>query len=288
MNEFTSARREYEAVPIPEELDSRVRVGIRQGKRRARLRRSFRAVGSMAACLAVTVSVLNLSPTVAKAAAEIPMLGGLFQILTVRRYEQERDQVYYQAEVPGIESRAAVAQRVNQEIQERVDAHLEECRKLWEEYREAFLATGGTEEEWAERTMDVTVDYEIKSQTDTAVSFVVNLSQGSFSAYNEQYYYNLDLENDRDITLRDLLGDDWVDMCNRSIQSQIDASADAEGFTYFFKPEEGGFVTVDESTSFYVREDGEVVVAFPRYAIAAGAAGSPEFVIDRSFSLKKK
>ncbi len=284
MNGFANARREYEAVPIPEELGSRVRQGIRQGKRRARFRqRMFRTVGSAAACFAVTMSVLNLSPAVAKAAADVPVLGGLFQVLTVRRYEQERDQVYYQAEVPGIEARAAVAQRVNQEIQERVDTHLEECRKLWDEYREAFLATGGTEEEWAERTMDVTVDYEIKSQTDSTVSFVVNLSQGSFSAYNEQYYYNLDLENDRDITLKDLLGENWVDVCNRSIQAQIDASVDAEGFTYFFPPEEGGFVTVDESTYFYVREDGEVVVVFPRYAIAAGAAGSPEFVIDRAF-----
>jgi len=281
MNKFTDARREYEAVPIPEELEGRVRDGIQQGKRRARFRRRmFRTVGSAAACFAVMVGVLNLSPTVAKAAADVPVLGGLFQVLTVRRYEAERDQIFYNTEVPAVDAEAAVAQRANEEIQERVDAHLAECQQLWEEYREAFLATGGTEEEWAERTMDVKVDYEVKSQTDTTVSFVVNLFQGSFNAYNEQYFYNLDLENDRDITMRDLLGEDWVDVCNRSIQEQIDASVDEEGFTFFFTPEEGGFTTVDESTSFYVREDGAVVVVFPRYTIAAGAAGSPEFVIE--------
>jgi len=281
MNKFTDARQAYEAVPIPEELGGRVQEGVRQGKRRARFRqRMFRAAGSAAACFAVMVGVLNLSPTVAKAAADVPVLGGLFQILTVRRYEAERDQIYYNTEVPAVDAEAAVAQRVNGEIQERVDAHLAECQKLWEEYREAFLATGGTEEEWAERTMDVKVDYEVKSQTDTTVSFVVNLFQGSFAAYNEQHYYNLDLENDRDITLRDLLGEGWVDVCNRSIQEQIDASVDAEGFTFFFTPEEGGFTTVDESTPFYIREDGAVVVVFPEYTIAAGAAGSPEFVIE--------
>lgn len=281
MNKFTDARREYEAVPVPEELEGRVREGIQQGKRRARFRqRVFRTVGSAAACLAVMVGVLNLSPTVARAAADVPVLGGLFEVLTVRRFEAERDQIYYNTKVPAVDAEAAVAQRVNEEIQERVDAHLAECQRLWEEYRESFLATGGTEEELAERTMDVTVDYEVKSQTDTTVSFVVNLFQGSFNAYNERYYYNLDLENDRDITLRDLLGEDWVDVCNRSIREQIDASVDEEGFTYFFKPEEGGFTTVDETTSFYVREDGAVVVAFPEYTIAAGAAGSPEFVIE--------
>lgn len=31
MNEFKRAREEYESTPIPEELDARVRAGIRQG-----------------------------------------------------------------------------------------------------------------------------------------------------------------------------------------------------------------------------------------------------------------
>ena len=31
MNEFKQAREEYESTPIPEELDQRVREGIRQG-----------------------------------------------------------------------------------------------------------------------------------------------------------------------------------------------------------------------------------------------------------------
>lgn len=129
--------------------------------------------------------------------------------------------------------------------------------------------------------MDVIVDYEIKSQTDTTVSFVVDLFQGSFNAYNQQYFYNLDLENDRDITLKDLLGEDWVNICNTAIQAQIDASVDEDGFTYFFPADQGGFTTVDENTSFYIRDDGVPVVVFPRYSIAAGAAGAVEFPIEK-------
>ena len=51
-------------------------------------------------------------------------------------------------------------------------------------------------------------------------------------------------------------------------------------FSCFFAPGEGGFTTVDEDTSFYIREDGVPVVVFPRYAIAAGAAGFPEFPVE--------
>ena len=47
----------------------------------------------------------------------------------------------------------------------------------------------------------------------------------------------------------------------------------------FFSAEEGGFTTVDQDTDFYLNEAGNPVVVFPRYAIAAGAAGSVEFEI---------
>lgn len=285
MNEFKNAKEEYESMPIPEELNDRVQAGIRQGQKKYRTRRRSRmlrrSVTGVAACFAVVFGTLNLSPTVAAAAADVPVLGGLFQVLTVRSYETEKDQAHYQVEVPEVASDANIAQRVNAEIQARVDGHVAEMEQMWAEYHEAFIATGGTEEEWAQRSMDVNVTYEVKSQTDTTVSFVVDLSQCSVYASQTQYYYNLDLANDRDITLRDLLGDDWVSICNQAIQTQIDASVDADGFTYFFKPEEGGFTTVDETTSFYIREDGVPVVVFPEYSIAVGAAGITEFPIEK-------
>lgn len=285
MDEFREAKQEYEATPIPEELSGRVWAGICQGRanrRRAIRRRILRTVGSLAACFVLLIGGLNLFPGFASAAAEIPVLGGLFQVLTVRDYDAVRDQINYHVSVPEIQTEGDddLAQKVNAEIQERVDAHLEETKQLWEEYREAYLATGGTEEEWEQRQMDVIIEYEIKSQTDTTVSFVVNLFQGSFNAYNELYFYNLNLAEDRDITLEDLLGENWVEICNTAIQKQIDASVDEDGFTYFFPPDQGGFTTVDEDTDFYIGEDGVPVVVFPQYAIAAGAAGAVEFRIE--------
>ena len=96
----------------------------------------------------------------------------------------------------------------------------------------------------------------------------------------ETYCYNLDLAEARDITLAELLGENWVERCNETVRAGIAASVDEEGFTFFFAPEEGGFATVDENTAFYIREDGVPVLVFPRYSIAAGAAGSPEFPVE--------
>lgn len=279
MNDFKEAREAYMDTPIPAELSDRVRAGIRQGRenrRRARRGALVRRAGTLAACFVVLVGTLNLSPAVAAAAADVPVLGGLFRVLTVRHYEKTEDGVNYQVTVPEVENDSALADQVNAAVQARVDAHLERARQDWEEYRAAFFATGGTEEEWGGREMDVVIDYEIKHRTDTQVSFVVTLAEGWVASMEERYYYNLDLAEDRTITLQDLLGEDWVSVCNAAVQAYIDASVDGEGFTYFFTPEQGGFTTVDEDTTFYIREDGVPVVTFPKYAIAAGAAGVVE------------
>lgn len=280
MREFENAKKLYEDIPIPAELEQRIQSGILQGKARRVLRVWGSRLGTAAACLAVTVSLLNVSPAMAAAAADIPVLGGLFQILTIRHYETEMDQIHYQVEVPTVISSAETAQRVNAEIQKRVDQHVADMEKQWGDYRDAFLESGGTQEEFEQRSMDVQVTYDIKSQTDTTLSFVVDLSQCSYNATQTQYFYNLDLEKDLDLALADLLGEEWVSICNTSIQAQIDASVDNVGFSYFFPAEEGGFTTVDETTDFYIRQDGVPVVVFPKYAIAAGAAGIVEFPIN--------
>ena len=264
MKEFEKLKAEYDATPIPQELNDRIQQGMRQGRRRRVLRICRRSLGTAAACLVVAVGVLNVSPPVAAAAADLPVLGPLFQVLTVRAYDQTEDGIDYHVSVPGVISDSELAQRVNQEIQERVDALTAQAQQDWEDYREVFFATGGTQQQWDEREMDVIVDYEIKSQSENAVSFTVDFGEGWVTAAQERYCYNLDLAENRDITLRDLLGDAWVERCNH----------------LFFDPEAGGFTTVDESTRFYIRSDGVPVLVFQEYTIAAGSAGIVEIPVE--------
>jgi len=279
MKDFDQAKQAYQETPIPAELNQRVEAGIRQGRVKHARRSWMRGLGTAAACFLVVVGALNLSPAVASAAGDMPVLGGLFQVLTVRRFEVSQDGINYQVNVPEVASGSTAAQRVNAVIQEKVDAHLAQAQRDWDEYREAFFATGGTEEAWGGREMDVFVDYDIKSQTDTSVSFTVTLAEGWVAAMEETTCYNLDLSEDRVITLADLLGENWTARCNEAVQAHIQASTDADGFSYFFSPEEGGFTTVDETTGFYIGQDGAPVLVFPKYSIAAGAAGTVEIPV---------
>ena len=73
-----------------------------------------------------------------------------------------------------------------------------------------------------------------------------------------------------------MLGEDWVSICNDAVNAKI--AADESGL--FFTAEQGGFTTVDDTTSFYLNENGDPVLVFPEYAIAAGAAGIVEIPVE--------
>ena len=231
MNELKKARENYEATPIPEELNAVVQNAIQKGRKNYWQKRLKQSFGAVAACLAVMFGILNLSPTAAAIAADIPILNGLFQIMTIRNFQEKENGIDFNVSVPEIKAEGALAQQVNAAIQEQVDAHLAKARQDWQEYKEAFFATGGTEAEWADREMNVIVDYEIKSQTDTSVSFVITLAESWVAAQEERYYYNLDLAANQTITLQMLLGDDWVQICNDAINRAIAESVDEQGFT---------------------------------------------------------
>lgn len=124
----------------------------------------------------------------------------------------------------------------------------------------------------------MTVTYELKSQTKNTVSFVVNTNCSVADAYRESVFYSLDITGDRELTLRDVLGRDWVGICNASIKKQMAESRDP---SVYFGKDMGGFSTVNEKTGFYLNQRGNPVVVFPRATVAIGAMGQVEFEIQK-------
>lgn len=188
MNSLKDAKRNYEGIPIPEELESRVRAGITEGKRRShRHNAAFRTVGTVAACFVVVFAGLNASPTLAAAAADVPVVGGLLQVLTVRNYTEINEDRTLEVEQPALEGGGDFTDAINAEIQKRVDEKTTEGEQLIQEYKEAFFATGGTQADWERHDNRVSVTYEVKSQTDTTVSFVIDSAVSIANAYPFSY-----------------------------------------------------------------------------------------------------
>lgn len=212
MKRMSEAKQKYEDIPIPEELSKRVmleveKAQVRYGEKRKKHRMVFVKRGMMAAAVAVALFTagVNTSEVFARELQNVPVLGTMARIFTFRSYESETEDFKISVDVPGIEmiseELSGLEDSVNEEIhmfcQQYADAAIERA----EDYRQAFLDTGGTEEEWEAHHIAIKVWYEVKSQTDRYLSLAVMGSENWSSAYSETKFYNFDQEAGKWITL---------------------------------------------------------------------------------------
>ena len=132
--------------------------------------------------------------------------------------------------------------------------------------------------------MDILVDYEVKYQKDPVLSLELTAAKGWVAASEERHYYNLDVASGRELTLSDVLGDDWKNIANEEIDRQIKERIAADPSASFFgygdnELTEAKFTSVSEDTEFYLNAEGDVVIVFPKYEIAPGYMGILEFTI---------
>ena len=286
----------YEHMEIPEELHLRINdIIISDRKKKTERKVIFmlkRSLATAAVFLAVFTAGLNVSPAFAETASELPIIGTLAKVLTIRSYHTDEGDFRIDMEVPAIissdtsaESTEEFTNAVNAEIQHLIDEYTASAKEEFEEYKKAFFATGGTESEWDNRQMDIIVDYEIKYQKAPILSLELITAKGWVAASEERHYYNLDLDSSMEIKLSDLLGEDWIALCNKEIDKQISeriASDPGLSFYGYGDNDLSGerFSTIDETTDYYINADGNVVIVFPEYSIAPGYMGIQEFVIE--------
>ena len=165
---------------------------------------------------------------------------------TVRTYEGDEGDMTLRINVPQVVGKEGYVAKINDKILDLTTDY--EARADWEvaQYKDAFLATGGTEKEFADKDIQVYVDYDVKSETKDQVSFVLKAYNNMVSADYIYECFNVDLKDNSGL---------------------------------YFDEEMGGFTTITPETKFYINEAGNPVIVFQKYEIAAGAAGMPEFEI---------
>lgn len=269
----------YDNIRIPNKLDSVVHSAIDEAlSSKKRFTVLKKVLCTAAALFAAAVSMLNLSPSFAQAVSSIPVISDLCSVFTFREYHFEDDIKYIDVKIPQISNtgKSELEKRVNLEIQKVINDCVEENEARAKEYYDAFVATGGDPEDF--HPVGILVDYEVKSVNEDYVSFVVWECESAFSTYTQYFYYNIDLENGAVITLKDYFGSDYREKVTQSVEKSI-AEWD-EDEKYIFFDDISIYDLINENRSFYINEEGKIVVVFDKYEIACGAAGVLEFVIE--------
>ncbi|MDR6553049.1 stalk domain-containing protein [Paenibacillus qinlingensis] len=135
-------------------------------------------------------------------------------------------------------------------------------------------AEAAKEKGYTYRPYELTIVYTLKSDGTRNPSGVVSLTvttygqTGGTGMPRVDTYNVLNAAAAQRVTLLDLLGTDYKATIDAGVIAKID-----ENPQYFFKDQ---FKGISADQGFFV-EKGDAVMVFPKYAIAAGVAGSPEF-----------
>lgn len=227
------------------------------------------------AMMAILVILPNINPTVAYAMYEIPLIGKLFEVVTIVDYAfaDETHEVEIKApEVIVNEAESEGIDKLNKESQEFVNRIIEEF--------ESGLTEGVYQA--------IYVDYEVIR--DTEEWFTLKLSVAEVMASSDEYYkyYHIDKKTGELVGLSGLFAnDEYIDAISENIyQQMISAMENNEDGSVDYWVEKAdedveACYVIDADQNFYFDESGDIVIVYDKYTVGPGSMGCPEFTISK-------
>jgi hypothetical protein len=281
-NDFEDLIKEYENIPIPTNLNNVINRSInnyRKEKIKMKNKKLFRSIiaASLLIISSFTIGV-NTSESFAISAKRIPVISALVKLVSFESFEINSEVVKANVNIPAVEGfeSEVLANQINREIKEKMNTHLEEGKSRAKEYKNAFIETGGNEEDF--RPIRIEIDYNLESLNENNLSFSVHYFESLASSYAKTYYYTVDLKEDKLLSLKDILGNDYESIINQQVSKKIEKALEESPSKYF--QGEMGFKGISEDQAFYINKSNNIVVVFDKYEIAPGSSGEPEFIIE--------
>ncbi|MCM3494365.1 MULTISPECIES: DUF3298 domain-containing protein [Paenibacillus] len=270
-------KQEYESIPIPDELNEMVNRTI--ASRRKKIKAMPWLASAAAACILLFAGV-NASPAFAQALSEVPVLGKIVKVITIREYAEQNENTDVHLKTPGI------AGTGDPELEQSLNTkYLEENRKLYEDFKDevAQLEKGGGGH------LGLESGYEVVTDTDRLLTLSRYVVESAGSSAESRKYDTIDKINHIVITLPSLFSDDrYIQAISDNIKEQMrQQMKDDPNKVYWVQqpgtepdmPEEEMFRSIAKDQNFYINQDGKLVISFDEYDVAPGYMGVVEFTI---------
>ena len=245
----------------------------------------------LTACL-LFMFFVNLSPPFALAVSKVPVLGAVAKVITIDEYIEKTDSIDAHIKIPQFSDigNPTLENQINTMIKTKIESLTEKAKHDSAEFKENFLGAEEYSEDIDYTPSTYKFDYEVKSSNAQILSFIINETETTNGlTFVTKYFYNIDLTTGKELTLADLLGQNYKQKADLEIERQVKerAKADENLLSYYqeyYAPKgEGQVGGIDEFTSknFYINEEGNPVIFFYEYYIAPPYAGPQEFEIKR-------
>ena len=306
--ELQSAKEEYLAQQMTSEQVRQLSGKIKRAKREKRKKRALvriRSLSTMAAALVAALIILpNTTMGVANAMENIPFLGKLISVVTFRdyHYEDENNAINVgvpelvvepymltaSGEVTGMPEGAAgaVPAEVTKNLKKTTDEINAEIQTITDQLIKEF------EENMEQGHQDMMVKSQTLSTTEDYFALKLICFQAMGSGAEWDYFYTIDLSTGERLTLADLFpgNDDYISRISEDIKKQMREQMDADSNVYYWLDDqevpEWNFRSITENTSFYLDQDGRLVICFNEGDVAPMYMGCVEFKISEDIYTK--
>ncbi|WP_422659428.1 RsiV family protein [Paenibacillus sp. EC2-1] len=266
-------KKQHENIPIPDELNSIVKRAIKKRKQR---RTAVQSIVGTAAASILLVTGINTSPAFASAVADVPVIGKLVKVITISGYGEGNDSSEAHIQTP------AITGLDNDPLQESLNSkYAEENKKLYESFK--------TEVEELEKSGDAHMSldsgYKVVTNNERLLTLSRYVVTTAGSSNETRTYDTIDKQENLVITLPSLFKDDsFIQVISENIKQQmVQQMKDDPNKIYWVEPSKVDPVTpfehIAKDQSFYINEDGKLVISFNKYDVAPGYMGVAEFII---------
>ena len=267
-----------EQTDIPDSVKNRIEQTLVDLPEKKPVKKQIRILPRIAASAACFVFIIlfllpNVSVTYAQALEQLPVIGDLVRVVTIRNYYYDDNHWKMDINIPQIESEDSKSvDYINKDVSELTTALI---NRFYED-----LEINGNKGYGS-----LNVDYEVVTNTDSWFTLKLTVCQTAASSNTYFKFYHIDKNQGKIVELGDLFNTDkFSDSLVAEIKKQMqEQMANDENSSYWINTSGIGeeFATVSADHNFYWNENGDLVIIFDKYEVGPGSMGTPEFVIDK-------
>ena len=235
-----------------------------------------RTIYSAASIAAAFVLMVNCIPSLAYAASDVPILGDIVKVVTFGRFEVSEENYDAKITTPKIEGllNKDLENKLNKEFEDNANTIIAAFENDIKEMSDLYGDDNFH--------LSVNADYMVKTNNEDILAVDFYFTTIEASSVTSHRFYNIDKKAGKLITLDSLFkkNADYITPISNYILDEMKNENENNGGFYFLDGDEDErFTKIRKDQNFYINNDGNLVICFDEYEIAAGAQGSPEFVI---------
>ena len=215
----------------------------------------------------------NVSPKFAYAMQEIPIIGNVVKVITIRNYFDKDGNSEIEMEIPNLKNDNNSQSQTNENVNEDVN-------QLTQNILDKFYA-----EENSENHLSIKVKSDVIENNKYWFTLKLTISELAASSDLKYKYYNIDKRTDEIVKLSDLFDDEnYKKAISEEIKKQMVSRMEKDKDVVYWideENEEWSFSMIEDNQNFYFSNKGNIVIVFDKYEVGPGATGTPEFEINK-------